>query len=73
MSTIQTLLGTFLAVSVVFMFATFSPSDEDNFWMYWAVSAVLFGSGYLFAIMFGDQKNFVYDPSPENWRRKTNS
>ena len=73
MPVIQTLLGTLLALSLVAMFATFSPSDETYFWMYWAVSAVLFGAGYLFAVMFGAHNTFVYDPSPENWRRKTNS
>ena len=73
MSAIQTLLGVLLLVSLVLMFATFSPSDEENFWMFWAVSSVLFGSGYLFALLFGAHNTFVFDPSPDNWRRKTGS
>jgi hypothetical protein len=39
--------------------------------MYWAVSVALTGSGYLLAVLFGQHNAFVYDPSPENWRRRT--
>jgi hypothetical protein len=71
MSYVQTLVGALFAFSVILLFANFSPADELNTWIYYAVLAMLTGSGYLVAVIFGQHNTFVYDPSPDNWRRRT--
>jgi hypothetical protein len=58
-------------LSLVCLFATYSPADETHYWAYFATSAVIFGVGYMVDVMFGQDLTFVYDPSPENWRRRT--
>ena len=60
-----------LTLSLVCLFATYSPADETYYWMYWATSALIFFFGYLVDVLFGAHLTFVYDPSPENWRRRT--
>jgi hypothetical protein len=32
---------------------------------------IVLGFGYMMDIMFSQDLQFVYDPNPENWRRKT--
>jgi hypothetical protein len=32
---------------------------------------IFFGFGYVLSKMFSSDLQFVYDPSAENWRRKT--
>jgi len=71
MSVVTTLLGTLFAFSLLLLFVNFSPMDEHNTWIYFAVLAMLTGSGYLVAVMFGQHNTFVFDPSPDNWRRRT--
>jgi len=71
MSAVQTMLGALFAFSLLLLFVNFSPMDEYNTWIYFAVMAMLTGSGYLVAVIFGQHNTFVFDPSPDNWRRRT--
>ena len=45
MSSVQTLLGFLLIISVVLLFLSYSPTDETNTWILFAVGVVFTGSG----------------------------
>lgn len=56
-------------ISLVLLAATY---DENNdFWLYFAALSIILGSGYLVNWVFSGYGQFVYDPNPINWRRKT--
>jgi hypothetical protein len=69
MSYIQTGLGLAFLVSLVLLFLSYNPNDEFNTWAMFAVGVAFTSTGYLIATIFDN--SFVFDPSPENWRRKT--
>lgn len=71
MSVVDKILGFLFAISIILLFLNFSPSDEYNTWAYFAAMAMITGSGYLVSKIFGQHNTFVFDPSPENWRRRT--
>ena len=45
MSSVQTLLGFLLIISVVLLFLSYSPTDETNTWILFAVGVMFTGSG----------------------------
>ncbi len=67
---LQLFLFLAFVLSVVLLFLSYSPTDESNTWAMFAVGVAFTGTGYLIATIF-DNQSFVYDPNPENWRRRT--
>lgn len=60
-----------IGLTAVLIFLTYSPSDPGHFWMYWCTLLVFLVFGYLMDMMFSADMAFVFDPNPDNWRRKT--
>ncbi|KAJ1417249.1 hypothetical protein B484DRAFT_365550 [Ochromonadaceae sp. CCMP2298] len=71
MSVTQAILGFLCVLFLVMTFLTFSPEDSRSFWIYWFTAFVFVFFGYLIDVIFGAELSFVFDPNPENWRRKT--
>ena len=59
-----------ILLTSVLIFLTYSPSDPRYFWMYWCTLLVFLVFGYLLDMMFSADMAFVFDPNPDNWRRK---
>jgi len=59
-----------LGLVSIITYLSYNPLDEDNTWISWSVLLVFLSFGYLIDMMFSDSLAFVYDPNPENWRRK---
>lgn len=62
---------TLIIIAGIMVFLTYSPSDPRYFWMYWCTLMVFLIYGYILDMMFSADLAFVFDPNPENWRRKT--
>ena len=71
MSIRQSFLGGLIALVAVITYLSYNPLDETNTWISWAVTLIFLLFGYLIDMMFSDDLAFVFDPNPENWRRKT--
>ena len=69
MGVVSYLLYASFVISLILLAATYDGSSD--FWLFYATSSILFGSGLLVDWMFSGYSSFVYDPNPINWRRKT--
>ncbi|TFJ82565.1 hypothetical protein NSK_005991 [Nannochloropsis salina CCMP1776] len=54
-------------LALLFMFAIFT---RKSIWIYYTVFIIFAGMIFIVDILFQDFQ-FVYDPDPNNWRRKT--
>lgn len=52
---------------VLFSFFAFATS---LLWIQWTVLTVFIGFFLLFDLLFLDESAFVFDPDPDNWRRR---
>lgn len=52
---------------ILFAFCAFASSV---LWVQWTTVTVLFIFGLLFDLLFTNEKAFIYDPDPDNWRRR---
>lgn len=61
---------TLIVLSIIMIFLTYSPSDPRYFWTYWCTIFVFLTFAYIIDMMFSADLSFVFDPNPDNWRRK---
>lgn len=52
---------------ILFAFCAFA---SKVLWIQWTTTAIFIGFFLLFDLLFLDESAFVYDPDPENWRRR---
>ena len=60
-----------LVIASILVYASYNPSDDTNAWISPLVLWIFFFFGVLMDFMFSDEMSFVFDPNPNNWRRKT--
>lgn len=61
----------FVAFTISLVLLAASYDESNDFWLYFAALSILLGSGLLVEWVFSGYNQFVYDPNPTNWRRKT--
>eukprot|EP00981_Chlorochromonas_danica_P000751 scaffold167_cov168-Ochromonas_danica.AAC.18 len=71
MGVIRDLLFVTMILAGIMVFLTYTPSDSRYFWTYWFLVFTFLFFGYLLDKLFCSDLVFVFDPNPENWRRKT--
>ncbi len=69
MGVVSYILFLAFVISLILVAATYD--GVTDFWLFYATSSILFGSGLLVDWIFSGYNSFVYDPDPINWRRKT--
>ena len=47
-----------------------SPRPGPVLWIQWTVVVIFLGIMLLVDLMFTDESAFVFDPDPDNWRRR---
>ena len=67
----RNLLFLLMLLTGIMAFLTYSPADYKYFWLYWLTAFVMFFFGWLMDVLFCENLVFVFDPSFENWKRKT--
>ena len=55
------------ALIILFSFCAFA---SKVLWIQWTTTAIFMGFFLLFDLMFLDASAFVFDPDPDNWRRR---
>ena len=71
MSVIPKLLSTLMILSAIMIYLTYTPSDSTYFWIYWCAIFVFLAFANIITALFSADLMFVYDPSFNNWQRKT--
>jgi hypothetical protein len=59
-----------LALVATLVYLNYNPYDDKAGWILYATLWIFLAFGYLVDMMFCQDMLFVYDPNPENWRRK---
>ena len=60
-----------LVLFTVITFMYYNPADDTAEWITPFVVLLFIFFGFLMDMLFSDDMSFVYDPNPNNWRRKT--
>lgn len=58
-----------LMVFLIILFAFFASASK-TLWTHWITATVFVGFFLLFDVLFLDDSSFIFDPDPENWRRR---
>eukprot|EP00631_Chrysoreinhardia_giraudii_P005387 CAMPEP_0197421628 /NCGR_PEP_ID=MMETSP1170-20131217/9899_1 /TAXON_ID=54406 /ORGANISM="Sarcinochrysis sp, Strain CCMP770" /LENGTH=71 /DNA_ID=CAMNT_0042948893 /DNA_START=47 /DNA_END=262 /DNA_ORIENTATION=+ len=55
--------------SLIILFAFFAFASKV-LWIQWTTGAIFVGFFLLFDLIFLDESQFIFDPDPDNWRRR---